>query len=68
MGLKPLICCVSDPALKQVAQGGCGFSTLGDIQELPGCNPVQFAPGGTAQAGRLDQVTPTNAPFQPFQF
>jgi len=30
----------------QGAQGGCGFFFPGDIQDLPGCLPVQPAVGG----------------------
>jgi len=32
-------------ALEQAAQGGCGFSLSGDIQDPPGCLPVQPAVG-----------------------
>jgi len=36
---------------KQVAQGGCGFSLSGDIQDLPGRGAVQPALGDPASAG-----------------
>ena len=34
-------------ALEQAAQGGCGVSFSGDIQDLPGQGPVQPAVGVT---------------------
>ena len=43
-----------DGALEQAAQGGCGVSLSGDIQDLPGQGPVQPAGGGPASAGGLD--------------
>ena len=43
-----------DGALEQVAQGGCGFSFSGDIQDPPGQGPVQPAVGDPALAGGLD--------------
>jgi len=43
-----------DGALEQVAQGGCGFFFSGNIQNLPGCGPVQPAVGDPALAGGLD--------------
>jgi len=43
-----------DGALEQVAQGGCGFSFSGDIQNLPGQGPVQLAVGDPASAWVLD--------------
>ena len=33
-----------DRALAQAAQGGCGVSSSGDIQDPPGRGPVQPAP------------------------
>ena len=41
-----------DGALEQAAQGGCGVSFSGDIQDLPG--QVQLAVGDPASAGGLD--------------
>jgi len=38
----------------QAAQGGCGFSFSGDIQDPPGQGPVQPAVGDPASAGGLD--------------
>jgi len=39
-----------DRALEQAAQGGCGVSCPGDIQDLPGQHPVQPAVGDPASA------------------
>jgi len=43
-----------DGALEQAAQGGCGVSFSGDIQDPPGQGPVQPAVGDSASAGGLD--------------
>jgi len=43
-----------DGALAQAAQGGCGVSFSGDIQDPPGCSAVQPAVGDPASAGELD--------------
>ena len=43
-----------DRALEQAAQGGCGVSFSGDIQDPPGQGPVQPAVGDPASAGGLD--------------
>ena len=43
-----------DGALQQAAQGGCGVSFSGDIQDPPGQGPVQPAVGDPALAGGLD--------------
>ena len=43
-----------DGALEQAAQGGCGVSFSGDIQDPPGEDPVQPAVGDPASAGGLD--------------
>ena len=43
-----------DGALEQAAQGGCGVSFSGDIQDLPGQGPLQPAVGDPAWAGGLD--------------
>jgi len=51
-GKKPVT--ISDGALEQVAQGGCGVSFSGDIQDPPGQGPVQPALGDPASAGGLD--------------
>ena len=42
-----------DGALEQAAQGGCGVSFSGDIQDPPGQGPVQPAVGDPALAGGL---------------
>ena len=42
-----------DGALEQAAQGGCGVSFSGDIQDLPGQGPVQPDVGDPALAGGL---------------
>jgi len=41
-------------ALKQAAQGGCGVSFSGDIQDPPERGPAQPAVGDSALAGGLD--------------
>jgi len=46
-----------DRALEQAAQGGCGVSFSGDIQDPPGQGPVQPGVGDPASAGGLDQMT-----------
>jgi len=43
-----------DGALEQAAQGGCGFSFSGDIQDTPGQGPLQPAVGNPTSAGALD--------------
>jgi len=43
-----------DGALEQAAQGVCGVSFSGDIQNPPGQGPVQPAVGDPALAGGLD--------------
>jgi len=43
-----------DRALEQAAQGGCGVSFSGDIEDLLGQGPVQPAVGDAASAGGLD--------------
>ena len=43
-----------DGALEQAAQGGCGVSFSGDIQDQPGRGPLQPAVGDPASAGWLD--------------
>jgi len=42
-----------DGALAQAAQGGCGVSFSGDIQDPPGRGPVQLALGDPASAGGI---------------
>ena len=46
-----------DGDLAQAAQGGCGVSFSGDIQDPPGQGPVQPALSDPASAGGLDWVT-----------
>ena len=46
-----LLYCEGGRALAQVAQRGCGVSFSGDIQNPPGCRPVQRALGDPAQQG-----------------
>ena len=43
-----------DGALEQAAQGGCGVSFSGDIQDPPGRGPLQPTVGDPALAGGLD--------------
>jgi len=43
-----------DGALEQAAQGGCGVSFSGDIQDPPGHGPLQPALGDPASAGAWD--------------
>ena len=43
-----------DGALEQAAQGGCGVSFSGDIQDPPGQGPVQPAAGDPASEGGVD--------------
>lgn len=43
--------CGGDRALEQVVQRGCRVSFPGYIQNLPGCDPVQCAPGDPAWPG-----------------
>ena len=43
-----------DGALEQAAQGGCGVSFSGEIQDPPGQGPVQPAVGVPGSGGRLD--------------
>jgi len=47
-----------DGALEQAAQGGCGVSFSGDIQDLPGQGPVQPAVGDPASAGGVGLADP----------
>ena len=56
-----------DGALEQAAQGGCGVSFSGDIQDPPGQGPVQLAVGDPASGGGLDLMT-HRGPFQPLLF
>ena len=43
-----------DRALEQAAQGGCGVSFSGDIQDPPGRIPLQPTVGDPASSGELD--------------
>jgi len=43
-----------DGALEQAAQGGCGVSFSGDIQDPSGQGPLRPAVGDPASAGGLD--------------
>jgi len=56
-----------DGALEQAAQGGCGASFSGDIQDSPGQGPLQPTVGNPASAGGLDWMT-HRGPFQPLLF
>ena len=49
------------------AQGGCGVSFSGDIQNPSGHDFMQPAVGDPALAGRLDWMIP-RGPFQPLPF
>jgi len=54
-----------DGALDQAAQGGCGVSFSGDIQDLPGRGPLQPALGDPASAGGWSG-RPTEVPSNPY--
>ena len=56
-----------DGALAQAAQGDCGVSFSGDIQDPPGQRPLHPTVGDPASAGGLDWVT-HRGPFQPLPF
>jgi len=56
-----------DGALAEAAQGDCGVSLSGDIQDPPGRGPVQPAVGDPASAGGLDLMTHRGL-FQPLLF
>ena len=56
-----------DGVLEQPAQGGCGFSFSGDIQDPPGQGPAEPALGDPALAGGVDWMT-HRGPFQPRTF
>ena len=43
-----------DRALEQTAQGGCGVSFSGNIQDLPGQGPLQPSVCDPSSAGGLD--------------
>ena len=62
-----LLHCEGDGALAQAAQGGCGVSFSGDIQDPPGQGPLQPAVGGPASAVGLDWMA-RGGPFQPLPF
>ena len=53
--------------LDSTAQGGCGVSFSGDIQDPPGRGPVQPAVGDPASVGGLDWMT-HRSPFQHLTF
>ena len=63
----PVVQTAGDGALAQAAQGGCGVSFSGDIQDPPGRGPMQPGLGDPAPAGGLDWVT-HRGPFQPRPF
>ena len=54
-----------DKALAQVAQGGCEFSSSGDIQDPPGWGPVQPAVGDPALAAAWSRWSP-EIPSNPY--
>jgi len=51
---KKLLPSEGDGALEQAAQGGCGVSFPGDIQDPLGQGPVQPTVSDPASAGGLD--------------
>ena len=54
-----------DGALEQAAQGGCGVSFSGDVQDPPGQGPVQPTVGDPASAG-VWTGWPTEVPSNPY--
>jgi len=54
-----------DGALEQAAQGGCGVSFSGGIQDLPGQGPLQPALGDPASTGRVELDDPQRSPPTP---
>ena len=64
---KELLHFEGDGAVEQAAQGSCGVSFSGDIQDPPGQGPVQPAVGDPASAGGLNEMT-HRGPFQPLTF
>jgi len=54
-----------DRALEQAAQGGCGVSFSGDIQDRPGQGPLQPTVGDPASAGGWTRL-PTEVPSNPY--
>ena len=59
-----LLHCEGDRALEQAAQGGCGFSFSGDIQDPPEWGPMQPAVGDPASAEGWTRW-PTEVPSNP---
>jgi len=67
LNIRILLHSEGDGALEQAAQGDCGVSFSGDIQNPPGRSPVQPAVDDPASAAGLDLMT-HRGPFQPLPF